>query len=159
MLYLLVMEEKNIHIKYREFNSKAELPEFWQILLREAEDVLDHAYAPYSNFHVAAAIKLNNGKTITGTNQENSAYPSGLCAERTAIFHALSAFPDAKIEGIAITTSAKDKLCAPCGGCRQVLVDTELNRTGPFPILFPGENGHWLLFDCIHDLFPFSFKL
>ena len=153
------MEEKYLNISYKVYAHTQELPEFWQKLVREAEAALPRAYAPYSNFRVGAALQLSNGQTVTGTNQENAAYPSGLCAERTAVFHAMSTYPDAKILGLAVSTSAVDKLCAPCGGCRQVLVDTELNRTGPFPILFPGENGSWLLFDSAHDLFPFSFNL
>lgn len=153
------MEEKYLSISYKVYPDFNELPDFWKTLVREAQNALPRAYAPYSNFKVGAAFRLNNGETVTGTNQENAAYPSGLCAERTALFHALSTYPDAKIEGLAVVTSATDKLTAPCGGCRQVLVDTELNRTGPYPILFPGENGTWLLFNSAHDLFPFSFNL
>lgn len=153
------MEEKYLSIRYQTYPHFNELPDFWQTLVREAENALPRAYAPYSNFKVGAAFRLSNGETVTGTNQENAAYPSGLCAERTALFHAMSTYPDAKIEGLAIVTSAVGKLTAPCGGCRQVLVDTELNRTGPYPILFPGENGSWLLFGSAHDLFPFSFNL
>jgi cytidine deaminase len=151
------MENKNLDISYRSFTSRVELPEFWQTLLTEAESCLPDAYAPYSNFRVSAALKLNNGKTVTGTNQENSAFPSGICAERTAIYHALSVYPEAKIEGLAITTSSPESLCAPCGACRQVMADAELKRTGPFPILFPGGGGSWLLFDKIQDILPFGF--
>lgn len=153
------MEKKSITLPYTKYNSFAELPDFWKQLVSEAENALPRAYAPYSKFNVGAAVKLSNGETITGTNQENAAYPSGLCAERTAILYALSKHPDAKIEGLAVTTSAKNKLCAPCGGCRQVMMDTELNRTGPYPIIFPGENGSWLLFESVKDIFPFSFNL
>lgn len=153
------MEEKKLDITYTSYAHFDELPPFWQRLVTEAENALPRAYAPYSQFRVGAAVKLSNGETVTGTNQENAAYPSGLCAERTALFHALSTYPDVKIEGLAVTTSATDKLCAPCGGCRQVMVDLELNRTGPYPVLFPGENGSWLLFGSAHDLFPFGFNL
>jgi len=153
------MQENYLNISYKTFADFNELPDFWQRLVKEAQDCLPNAYAPYSNFKVGAAIKLSNGETVTGTNQENSAYPSGLCAERTAIFHALSKYPQIKFEGLAVVTSATDMLCAPCGGCRQVMVDAELQRTGPYPVLFQGENGTWLLFDTVHDIFPFSFKL
>lgn len=153
------MEKKNLSIPYTSFANFNELPKFWQDLVNEAETSLQRAYAPYSKFKVGAAIRLTNGKTITGTNQENAAFPSGLCAERVAVFHALSEYPDTSFEGIAVITSANDKLAAPCGGCRQVLMDTELNRTGSFPVLFPGENGSWLLFESVKDLFPFGFNL
>jgi cytidine deaminase len=153
------MESKKLELAYTSYASFDELPAFWQELIKQAEDALPRAYAPYSKFHVGAAVKLSNGQTITGTNQENAAYPSGLCAERTAILYALSQYPEAKIEGLAVITSAKNKLCAPCGGCRQVMMDTELNRTGPYPIIFPGENGSWLLFQSVKDIFPFSFNL
>lgn len=153
------MEQKNLTLNYTYFAGFDELPAFWKQLITEAESALPRAYAPYSKFNVGAAVKLSNGQTITGTNQENAAYPSGLCAERTAILYALSQYPDAKIEGLAVITSAKGKLCAPCGGCRQVMMDTELNRTGPYPIIFPGENGSWLLFESVKDIFPFSFNL
>lgn len=153
------MEETHLNISYKTYARYDELPDFWKNLLREAENTLPRAYAPYSNFKVGAALQLSNGQTVTGSNQENAAFPSGLCAERTAMFHALSTYPDAKILGLAITTSAAEKLCAPCGGCRQVLVDAELNRTGPYPVLFPGGNGSWLLFDSAHDLLPFGFNL
>lgn len=153
------MEQKKYSLNYTSYANFDELPDFWKELVNEAEAALPRAYAPYSKFHVGAAVKLSNGEIITGTNQENAAYPSGLCAERTAILYALSKYPDVKIEGLAVTTSAKNKLCAPCGGCRQVMMDTELNRTGPYPIIFPGENGSWLSFDSVKDIFPFSFNL
>ncbi|MCG9910998.1 MAG: cytidine deaminase [Flavobacteriales bacterium] len=152
------MENKNLNVSYTVYAHRSELPEFWQKLLQQAENTLPQAYAPYSDFKVGAALLLDNGEVVTGTNQENSAFPSGLCAERTALYYALSKYPDAHIQGLAITTSSSHTLCAPCGACRQVLADAELKRTGPFPILFPGGEGSWLLFEKIADILPFGFS-
>jgi cytidine deaminase len=152
------MEKKNLNVSYTVYSHRSELPEFWQKLLQQAEKILPQAYAPYSDFKVGTALLLDNGEVVTGTNQENSAFPSGLCAERTALYYALSNYPDARILGLAITTSSSHTLCAPCGACRQVLADAELKRTGPFPILFPGGKGSWLLFERIADMLPFGFS-
>ncbi len=153
------MIEKKTEIHYKEWAEDKLLPEFWRELVNRARAELSHAYAPYSGFRVAAALRLSDGQILTGTNQENSAFPSGLCAERTLVFYALSAFPDRKIQGLAVVVSRKGKIAPPCGACRQVLADTELKRTGPFPVLFPGEGSAWLEFEKASDLLPFIFEL
>lgn len=153
------MTEKKSIIHYKEWADENDLPTFWKTLIGRARGELSHAYAPYSGFRVAAALQLSDGRMLAGTNQENSAFPSGLCAERTLLFHTLSAFPDQKIHGLAIVVSREGKMAPPCGACRQVLADAELKRTGPFPILFPGEGSSWLEFEKASDLLPFIFEL
>ena len=110
---------------------KKELPANIQNLMNQAIEIRKNAYAPYSKFRVGVAIILDNGKIILGSNQENAAYPSGLCAERVAAFHASSQFPDAKFITIAITANSKEfninAPIYPCGACRQVLAEYEFH--------------------------------
>lgn len=102
------MTQKNIQISVEEYKSMADLPEADLILMKLAEEALNAAYAAYSHYRVGAALRLSNGKILTGNNQENAAYPSGLCAERVAMFYAKSQFPDENIEAIAISARSED---------------------------------------------------
>ena len=153
------MSERKAVITYTEYQEEHSLPAFWKELLDRARVELSHAYAPYSGFRVAAALKLANGVILAGTNQENAAFPSGLCAERTLLFHALSSYPNVPIEGMAIVVSREGTLAAPCGACRQVMADIEVNRQGGFPIMFPGGGNKWLTFQKPSDLLPLVFTL
>lgn len=129
-------------------------------LLQQAQAVLQNAYAPYSQFHVAAAILLSNGEIITGTNQENAAYPSGLCAERVAVFTAKSLFPNVEIIAVAITTSIQSDLpVAPCGACRQVLIEYELNQSHPIKIIFGVAQKQVIVSNSVKNLLPLPFQL
>ena len=123
------MKKINIECNINVFESLDELPKNIQELMRNAQEARLKAHAPYSNFFVGAALELNNGEIISGNNQENAAYPSGLCAERTAIFYAHSKFPKQQILRMAITAGSKNKKettpIPPCGGCRQALVEYE----------------------------------
>ena len=105
------------------------LPEDEIILVNQSREAAKRAYAPYSKFQVGAAVLLENGEIITGTNQENAAYPSGLCAERVAVFYANSKYPDVPVIAIAVTAFTNNKFVQtpipPCGSCRQVLTETE----------------------------------
>jgi len=113
-------------------------------LITEAKSATKSAYAPYSGFHVGAAILLSNGKIMTGSNQENAAYPSGLCAERVTVFHANAQYPDASVEAIAIAACHNEEFtvnpCSPCGGCRQVLLETENRFNSPMKVILYGES-------------------
>jgi cytidine deaminase len=114
-------------------------------LITEAKSAAKNAYAPYSNFHAGAAILLSNGMIITGNNQENAAYPSGLCAERVTVFHANARYPDASVEAIAIAACRgngefTENPCSPCGGCRQVLLETENRFDHPMKVILYGES-------------------
>ena len=121
----------------------------------------DNAYAPYSQFHVGAAILLDNGEIIKGSNQENAAYPSGLCAERTAIYYAGANFPDAKIIMMAISARAKNKETLtpipPCGSCRQAIAEYEVKQKQPIAIYFMGERGSVIKSNSLQNLLPLLF--
>ena len=112
------------------FQSLKELPEEVQGLMQQAIEIRKNAYAPYSNFNVGAAILLEDGKIITGNNQENAAYPSGLCAERVAIFYASSQHPNKKIIAVAVSANSKGLKVnipvPPCGACRQAMAEYEI---------------------------------
>lgn len=129
-------------------------------LIAAAKHATEKSYAPYSNFKVGAALLLENGEIVTGNNQENAAYPSGLCAERVAIFYANSVYPDQKIEAIAIAAWANDTFTkdaiTPCGGCRQVLLEAENRFSAPMRILMYSEEGIYVV-NTIKTLLPLSF--
>ncbi len=143
------------------YASVAELPETISALMKKAFEARDKAYAPYSNFYVGAALLLDNGEVISGSNQENAAYPSGLCAERTAIYYASATFPNAKMIAMAITAKAKDKLTTtpipPCGSCRQAIAEYEIKQKSPIPLYFMGESGEVMKSDSLENLLPFLF--
>jgi cytidine deaminase len=155
------MKEINITAKLLVFESLAELKSEDQDLMKEAIEVRKTAYAPYSKFNVGAAILLDNGKIVTGSNQENAAYPSGLCAERVAIFYAGSAYPNAKIVKMAITagstTSITSKPIPPCGACRQSIFEYEFKQDDPIKIYFMGETGEIYMSNSIQNLLPLTF--
>jgi cytidine deaminase len=128
-------------------------------LIEAAKSATKKAYAPYSQFKVGAAVLLENGEIVIGTNQENAAYPSGLCAERTAIFSANANFPEHKVEAIAIAAFYKGKYSTdvtPCGGCRQVLLETETRFKSPIKILISRDEEIYKL-DNATDLLPLHF--
>ena len=122
------MKEINIVTTIKELSEK-ELEEKDHKLVEEAKNATKRSYAPYSNFNVGAAAELENGIIITGTNQENAAYPSGICAERTTLFYANSKYPNVAVKSLAIAANTKNKFTelptAPCGACRQVILETE----------------------------------
>ena len=130
-------------------------------LMHKAIEARSNAYAPYSKFSVGAALLLENGETVLGNNQENAAYPSGMCAERVAIWKAGSTFPGIKIKKLAITASSTiakvDKPIGPCGACRQTLSEFEINQKEPFSVLFMGEVGEVVKTESLLSLLPFSF--
>ena len=132
-----------------------------RILMNNAIEARKKAYAPYSKFNVGAALLLENGEIILGNNQENAAYPSGMCAERVAIWKAGSTFPDVKIKKLAITASSTiskvDKPVGPCGACRQTLSEYEINQKEPFSVIFMGEVGEVVKTESLLSLLPFSF--
>jgi cytidine deaminase len=143
------------------YNDLSELPTEDKLLMNKAIDARGNAYAPYSKFHVGAALLLENGEIVLGNNQENAAYPSGMCAERVAIWQAGALFPGVKIEKLAISASSTiskvDKPIGPCGACRQTLSEYEINQKKPFPVLFMGEVGEIVKTASLLSLLPFSF--
>jgi len=154
------MKKKNITTVTYEYNSVAELSQEEQILIQRSKDIVKNAYAPYSKFEVGAAVLLENGEIITGTNQENAAYPSGLCAERVAVFYANSKFPDVPVKAIAVTAFTNNncvKTPVPaCGSGRQVLVETETRFQKPIKIYLVSESKITVINDA-KDLLPLNF--
>jgi len=137
------MKKKQFTIDILEYQSAAELSKEDQNLVKKAKEITRNSYAPYSDFHVGAALILENGEIITGSNQENAAYPSGLCAERVALFWANSQYPDVPVKAIAVTARKKQNFVenpvAPCGACRQVLLETETRFNKPIKVILVGE--------------------
>lgn len=137
-----------------------ELNEVEKKLIDEAKDACSRAYAIYSNFQVGAAILLNNNEIVAGNNQENVAYPSGLCAERTTLFYANSRYPDQKPLSMAIAAFTNNKFTdqpiTPCGACRQVLLEAENRYQSPIKILLYGQNNIYIV-ERSKDLLPLSF--
>lgn len=150
---------KEWSFKYEVFPSEKELNQEEQKLLKKAQEAKDKAYAPYSKFQVGCALLLDNGEIFTGSNQENAAYPSGLCAERVTIFAAKSQYPDAVVRKIFITTSAENmkEAISPCGSCRQVLVEYEKNQFSKIEIYFQGAEAQIIKLFSVCDLLPFTF--
>ena len=153
------MKQINLTTKITVY-SYDECTEVEKNLIDAAKEATSNAYAPYSNFHVGAALLLENGKIVTGNNQENAAYPSGLCAERTAVFYANAQYPDQKIEAIAVAAfyngQFTDDLISPCGSCRQVLLEVESRYNSPVKILLY-KNGEVYMADSMSSLMPLSF--
>ncbi len=154
-------KKTEINILLDEYDNVSELHQQEQLLLEKASEAAKNAYAPYSEFNVGAAVLLENETIVIGSNQENAAYPSGLCAERVAIFAAGSQFPGIKIKIIAITANSKkikiDSPVAPCGACRQVLAEYEKKNNGPIKIVLKGEEGKIITIDSVLALLPLVF--
>ena len=139
--------------------SAASLPDAEQALVLAARKALDSAYAPYSQFQVGAALLLENGAVVSGSNQENAAYPSGLCAERVAFFSAGSQHPNIPILSVAITTSYPlAQPVSPCGACRQVMAEYELKQDQPIRVILVAHDGSIMVLDRVRDLLPMYFS-
>ena len=155
------MTQKEISIRYISYGSENELPADFQQLIEEAKKALDMAYAPYSNFQVGAAIRLSNGEIVSGANQENAAYPSGLCAERTAMYYAGAHFPNEKMEALAVLARKKDTTAllpaCPCGACRQAMLEYEQRQDSPISLIFRQEEYGFIVVDSVAATLPFKF--
>ncbi len=154
------MKQKQINIKYDEFYSFDELPKNDQRVVQEAKKATKSAYAPYSKFRVGAAVLLENGEIITGSNQENAAYPSGLCAERVALFYANARYPEVPVKTLAICVFYDNDFqkipTPPCGNCRQVMIETEFRYKSKIRIILYGTEKILVLNDVV-SLLPFCF--
>lgn len=155
------MKKVTITTNYTSYNNLTELDSENQMLFKKAIKVRDTAYAPYSNFLVGTAILLANGKVITGSNQENAAYPSGLCAERVAIYYAAAKYPNIDILKIVISAKSNikkvDKPVAPCGSCRQAIAEYETKQVKDIKLLFMGETGEIIESSSLKNLLPLGF--
>ncbi len=155
------MKEIKIESTFSVYDNLDELPQEVLKLMQKAIQARQSAYAPYSNFSVGAAILLDNNEIVTGSNQENAAYPSGLCAERTAIYYAGSKFPKSKIVKMAITAGSKNQKTTvpipPCGACRQAISEYEVKQEAPIEIYFMGETGKVMKSNSLANLLPLVF--
>lgn len=143
------------------YDSIDEIPQDVNDLMQKAIEVRDNAYAPYSNFKVGASLLLENDEIVIGSNQENASYPSGLCAERTAVYAAGARFPGVRILKMAISAKSLrhkvDTPVPPCGACRQALVEYEVKQEDPIELYFMGETGQVIKSDSVKDLLPLVF--
>ena len=154
------MKTVNLDINFTEYSSIEEMSPVDQALVREAMEAQKGSYAPYSNFNVGAALLLEDGTVVRGSNQENAAYPSGLCAERTAMFAANSDHPGKAMVCIAIVGGFNHEIahspCTPCGACRQVMAEFQTLGGKPLSIIMFGTEKA-LKFDRVDDILPFIF--
>jgi len=155
------MQEKKIELKFISAHF-SELDHHDQKLITNAKESFSTAYAPYSGFLVGASIYLENGEMINASNQENVAYPSGLCAERVAMFYVGAKFPDVKIKTIAVSVLSKSfqvtDVISPCGACRQVMAEYEDKQKQPIKVLLHSPNNQVLIAKKVQDLLPLMFK-
>ena len=154
------MNEKEIKISFAEYKTLDELTEADRELAHAAMDAMNNAYAPYSHFHVGAAVRMSNGEIVCGSNQENAAFPSGLCAERTAMFAASYRFPDKDMRSIAIAGGVYGRLAeqpaTPCGACRQGMAQYQTNSGQPMSVIMVGAKRIWK-FERVDDILPLIF--
>lgn len=152
--------KKTLSFNYEEFSSASRMLPEDQELVAAALDAQKGSYSPYSQFQVGAALRLANGLVVKGANQENAAYPSGLCAERVAMFWAGANYPDVPFDTLAIAGSDHGVLCespaSPCGACRQVMAEYQKKHKKPMKIILVGSK-RIRKFACVDDLLPFIF--
>jgi cytidine deaminase len=156
-----VMKELTIQTVFKVYDALDQTPSEVQALMEKAIAARNTAYAPYSRFRVGAALLLDNGAIVVGSNQENAAYPSGLCAERVAIFQAGALYPNAVITTLVITAASETNPTLspipPCGACRQSIAEYEFRQDTPIAIYFMGEKGVVYLSESIANLLPLTF--
>ena len=153
------MQQRIIETKVAVYHFE-ELSEEYKSLINRAKEQVKKSYAPYSKFHVGAALLLENGEIVTGNNQENAAYPSGLCAERTAMFYANSQYPNVPVKTLAVAAWTNGKFVTqpitPCGACRQVLLETETRFKNDITVLLYGTEAVFKI-ENVKELLPLSF--
>jgi len=155
------MENHSYQLNYTSYTSSAELNEDDAKLLVVAREAAHRAYAPYSKFSVGSAVLLENGVVSTGNNQENAAYPSGICAERVAVFYASSQYPGVRVVKVAVTAFSKEfpvnNPVAPCGSCRQVLSEYEQLHQADIELILQGQEGSIYRLKNVSSLLPLAF--
>ena len=155
------MTNREIHITYEEYSSIDELNAEDRELAAEAIKAMEGAYAPYSHFHVGAAVRMSNGQIVRGANQENAAFPSGLCAERTAMFAAGARYPDKDMVSIALAGGVMGRLgsepATPCGACRQVMAQYQAKSGKPMSVIMISSDRVWK-FEKVDDILPLIFN-
>ncbi|SIR10722.1 cytidine deaminase [Maribacter ulvicola] len=157
-----MVSQKKISFDIKVYDTFNELIKEDQNLMLAAVNARKRAYAPYSSFNVGASVLLESGEIIEGNNQENASYPSGLCAERVAVFYAGAKYPGIKIKAIAITAASLNhevsEPAAPCGNCRQAISEYEFRQQEPIKILLMGETGRVIECNSLADLLPLGFN-
>jgi len=157
--YLCRMKE--LTISYTLLASWHDLPPADKQLVEQAYAIADKAYAPYSNFCVGAVVQFDDQSVLCGNNQENIAFPSGMCAERTVLFYAGANFPDKQIQKLVVVGRGEltdaDSLLSPCGACRQVMVESEQRQSHPIELILVSQNNRTIRLKTTRDLLPFSF--
>lgn len=152
--------EHEITLQYRTYENWRQTLAIPKAIAERLEALLLSAYAPYSNYPVSSIVVMESGEMIVGTNQENGAFPSGLCAERVAVLAAKAAHPNEAIQIVYIMTGESEREpAAPCGSCRQVLHETELRQIRPFELILLNKTDKALAFTGVQGLLPFSFTL
>jgi cytidine deaminase len=142
------------------YDRKELLPQQLQLLVTKAEEAAKNAYAPYSGFHVGAAIADVNDVIFIGNNQENAAYPSGMCAERVALFAASATQVNLEVAAIAVVAYSDNLVvpAPPCGNCRQTILEYEARQSSPIQVIFGWEKGAYIVAHSIEDLLPLNFS-
>ena len=155
------MVQKEYSFKFQLYPNLESLPTIDISVVNKAFEAMEKAYAPYSKFKVGAALLLEDGQIIQGNNQENIAYPSGLCAERIALFHANAQFPEIAVELICIVAKGDlmpiSQLISPCGACRQVMLESENRQNKPIRIILVNQDNRTMCIDSAQNLLPFGF--
>jgi cytidine deaminase len=153
--------QNSFHFDYELYSTWENLAESDLQLVDLAYQAMDLAYAPYSEFKVGAAVRLSNGHTLKGNNQENIAYPSGLCAERVVLFYAGANYPNESIESICIVAKGdlmpSEFLLSPCGSCRQVMLETENRQENKIRVIIVNQDKRTMILHSVKDLLPFGF--
>ena len=156
------MKQVTHSFEYQVFDSALELQLTDRELLDKAKEAIGGSHAPYSHYHVGAAVKLANGLVFTGSNQENMSFPAGLCAERVAVFTACSAFPDVPVAAIAISALSDNfevnDPVPPCGMCRQAVMEYEMKFNNKIRIILGGQSGKIHIFNSMGTLLPLAFQ-
>lgn len=152
------MKKLKFNFEYESYDSVTELDTVRQELIQKAVEAAAKAYAPYSNFHVGAAVLLENGEIISGNNQENASYPVGICAERTLLSYVHANFPDQKKKILAITVLDTDLEASPCGLCRQTIIEYETIQNEPIEIILHNRSGTVLIIPSGAALLPLHFN-
>lgn len=154
------MVQKELKIAYTEFENISEMDSMDKELVEASIEAMKLSYAPYSKFNVGAAVRMSDGSIIKGSNQENAAYPSGICAERTAMFYANSIAGDKTMTSIAIAASQDGTICtkpvSPCGACRQVMAEYQTKSGHNMRVLLHGSS-KTMVFERVDDILPFIF--
>ena len=150
--------EKIFNFTFDHFDSLEKMPTPDRSLIEAAREATKKAHAPYSNFRVGAAARLEGGEVVTAANCESEVYPSGMCAERVLLYNLQTSYADRVIESIAIASNPAPRECYPCGGCRQTLLDAEHRQQKPIRIIMSGAETATVV-GSAETLLPFSFKL